>query len=66
MPKSSETTSVSVKLIRETDKATLLAFEDEDWDEFWVPKSVIVESFYDEEGGEAEIRDWWLKTKDLL
>ena len=61
-----DTTQLSVKYIRETEMAFLLAFEDEDWEEHWVPKSVVEDSSFGDDGGEVDIRDWWLETKGII
>jgi len=61
-----DTTTLSVRYVNETEMAILLAFEDEDWEEHWVPKSVVEESSFGEDDGEAVIRDWWLETKGII
>ena len=58
---------VSVKLVHQTEKAFLLAFEEMKWSEFWVPRSVVEdEDCFDEDGGEASVETWWLERNGLL
>ena len=64
---SNEFTVMTAKLIHETADARLLEFPEEDV-KAWIPKSekVTGEVDVDEEGGEIEIADWFLRSKGLL
>ncbi len=58
-------TMKSVKRVRTTADAFLLAIEDDGWEEHWVPKSLLGEGAFDAEGGEVEIADWWLANNGI-
>jgi len=63
----SETYSERTVLLKHhTAKALLLAFECDNWQEVWVPRSVVYDDIDVENGSNvAEIQDWWLKQKSL-
>lgn len=64
---SNDFTVMNAKLIHETANARLLEFPEEDV-KTWVPKSekVTGEVDVDEEGGEIEIANWFLRNKNLI
>lgn len=64
---SNDFTVMAARLIHETANARLLEFTEEGI-KAWVPKSekVTGDVDVDEDGGEIEIANWFLKEKDLL
>lgn len=60
----------TVKLIRKTDKAILVQF-DEDDTEMWIPNSVVHEDSevfagMDGDTGELVVMEWWAKKEGLV
>ena len=56
-----------VEFKHSTPKALLLGFEDDNWHETWVPRSVIENEEEVEEGETtASIAEWWLDKNALL
>jgi hypothetical protein len=56
----------AAKPIRETDRALLVALEDADGEEAWIPKSAITDESecYSVKSGEGQliVEEWWAKS----
>jgi hypothetical protein len=55
-------------VVRETDKAILVSFEDEDTEQRWIPKSVVhddSEIWKKDDNGQLVVKTWWAEKNVL-